>query len=1668
MSTSTTSRPMSRLSTRRGVTARRKRRAVLALLALLLAVGGSLTFAGLASAAPQTVIDQGGEDDLTGQKDLNSLTVDYGLPGATSVGLSWNWDDTATSGANTRDACSLFDTDNDGFANYAFCLTVNDDTTVSTARLYSCDADSRADRCGGPTGDTSFTSTGTASVVAGSDPFKGSPTHQDGNDCDANPACNSDDAVAVTSVQLADFGGATATLLNVCSYPSQEPNSDPSDCVFVPDAGFIRIVKDATPNTTATFSFTLDGVSAFSTNGDGTSALLPVSSSTNHAVAETAATGWELSTASCLKADGTTTTGTLSGTTISGIDPNPGEVVTCTFNNIQSTGTLTLVKTVDNLGETGAGYKGVSDFPLTIDGNSTTSGTAVTVTAGNHTIAETAQAGYTVGTWSCTDGTTGTAGSVSATVSISGGENVTCTITNTLIAAPALSLVKTASPTSYDSVGDVISYSYLVTNTGNVTLAGPVTVADDKATVTCPAGGLAPGGSMTCTASYTITQADLDSGSVKNTAKASANGTNSNEDDETVTAVQSRALSLVKTASPTTYDSVGDLISYSYLVTNTGNVSLAGPVTVADDKATVTCPAGGLAPQASMTCTASYTITQADLDSGSVTNTARASANGINSNEDSETVTAVQNPALSLTKVATEQSFDSVGDVINYTIVARNTGNVTLASVTVTDPKVSGLVCTPANGSSLAPGASMTCSASHTVTQADLDAGSYANTACVNDGAGGAAEACASEDVPAVQSRALSLVKTASPTSYDSVGDLISYSYLVTNTGNVSLAGPVTVADDKATVTCPAGGLAPQASMTCTASYTITQADLDSGSVTNTARASANGINSNEDSETVTAVQNPALSLTKVATEQSFDSVGDVINYTIVARNTGNVTLASVTVTDPKVSGLVCTPANGSSLAPGASMTCSASHTVTQADLDAGSYANTACVNDGAGGAAEACASEDVPADQNPALSLTKVATEQSFDSVGDVINYTIVARNTGNVTLASVTVTDPKVSGLVCTPANGSSLAPGASMTCSASHTVTQADLDAGSYANTACVNDGAGGAAEACASEDVPAVQSRALSLVKTASPTTYDSVGDLISYSYLVTNTGNVSLAGPVTVADDKATVTCPAGGLAPQASMTCTASYTITQADLDSGSVTNTARASANGINSNEDSETVTAVQNPALSLTKVATEQSFDSVGDVINYTIVARNTGNVTLASVTVTDPKVSGLVCTPANGSSLAPGASMTCSASHTVTQADLDAGSYANTACVNDGAGGAAEACASEDVPADQNPALSLTKVATEQSFDSVGDVINYTIVARNTGNVTLASVTVTDPKVSGLVCTPANGSSLAPGASMTCSASHTVTQADLDAGSYANTACVNDGAGGAAEACASEDVPADQNPALSLAKSANPTVYSAVGQVITYTYVITNTGNVTLLGPFTITDNKIATVTCPTGSLAPSATRTCTGTYTIQAGDMSVSSITNTATASTTYNGNTVTSNQAQATIYRQTAQILPTQTTCADYKAGATSYQFLDYNINKGTISSVAPGVFFYYNEITVTAAQVPYTVTVSQTHTSVSPNWPPIPIQDLGQVILWDYATCTKSSAQGPVSYNPSTGQVQFTVTQPGTYVISIKYNPSALQGTPVNRVQGVYPSVTYTFGDGTPQGSAGITVRPKK
>jgi hypothetical protein len=92
----------------------------------------------------------------------------------------------------------------------------------------------------------------------------------------------------------------------------------------------------------------------------------------------------------------------------------------------------------------------------------------------------------------------------------------------------------------------------------------------------------------------------------------------------------------------------------------------------------------------------------------------------------------------------------------------------------------------------------------------------------------------------------------------------------------------------------------------------------------------------------------------------------------------------------------------------------------------------------------------DIAAPAEPHLTLAKAAKPGQFAAAGDVITYTIVLVNDGNVTLANPSVSDPSVSDLKC-DSSPSSFAPEASITCTASHTVTSEDLAAGHVTNIA-----------------------------------------------------------------------------------------------------------------------------------------------------------------------------------------------------------------------------------------------------------------------------------------------------------------------------------------------------------------------------------------------------------------------------------------------------------------------------------------------------------------------------------------------------------------------------------------------------------------------------------------
>jgi uncharacterized repeat protein (TIGR01451 family) len=85
----------------------------------------------------------------------------------------------------------------------------------------------------------------------------------------------------------------------------------------------------------------------------------------------------------------------------------------------------------------------------------------------------------------------------------------------------------------------------------------------------------------------------------------------------------------------------------------------------------------------------------------------------------------------------------------------------------------------------------------------------------------------------------------------------------------------------------------------------------------------------------------------------------------------------------------------------------------------------------------------------SPDLSIVKTVT--SVDSagdgianaVGDIIEYQIVVTNTGNQTLTGVTVVDPLLGTLSCTPVQPATLALGESITCTGSYAITQSDID-------------------------------------------------------------------------------------------------------------------------------------------------------------------------------------------------------------------------------------------------------------------------------------------------------------------------------------------------------------------------------------------------------------------------------------------------------------------------------------------------------------------------------------------------------------------------------------------------------------------------------------------------
>ncbi|MFM6965790.1 MAG: beta strand repeat-containing protein [Rhodoluna sp.] len=968
-------------------------------------------------------------------------------------------------------------------------------------------------------------------------------------------------------------------------------------------------------------------------------------------------------------------------------------------------------------------------------------------------------------------------------------------------------------------------YCYSVTNNASAS-ATNVTLKDNNATPTDPSDDFFVtltdgstsnttwptllGGGATLTGTATVSYGSA--GVYTNIATAAATGAVSVTASAKLTLGAAPAMSIVKTQTSANPTAAGNVVTYSIVVTNTGAVTLPS-VDVTDANATITSctPTGtavtngfaflNVAVNAVITCSASHTTTSTDISNGKINNIAIATATkpaGGTFAVQSSVVTTPSLPELTVTKAKTSTSPRMVGDVVTYSVTIQNTGNISLAGVTISDDTADILGCTPARPATLAVGASMVCQVAHTVDSTDFGRLYVENTAqAISTTLYPAGSPLAGQAVTGTSNTVhtdllitpvISIVKTEASVVTVGSTTTINYSLAITNSGAADFV-TFDVTDNNATPgTCDSGLLSTGAhvwhlsalaigqTITCLASHVVQPADVTAGTYTNTATAvgttntGATASASSNSVSTITAF--PELTLVKTQTSGAANAAGDVITYSIVATNTGNVALANVVVTDPNGTGLSCSPsASVTTLAVGAAITCSATHQVSPSDVTAGSYLNTAYATSttiepstGLSIAEESPVTTIITpaatptASSHPSLNVVKVVTGATPSKVGDVISYTITVTNTGDIALASVKLADANATLGACSVTLPGALAVAASFTCAATHVVTDADFKAGRVDNVAVASSSTGSLSVSSNLATVPLTPAPSLKIVKSLDGSAPETLGQAIVYKIVVTNTGNVTLT-EVKVADTNAVLgacspIAPAS-LAPNASMTCRATHIITVQDMLAGKVDNIATVTASSVSGSTSgssngaldgtSEIVTVPLTPgpkiAISKKQVGTLPS--AIGGFIYYSIVVTNIGNIPLHAVTITDENAVITSCSVVNPVAiLEVGESYSCSAKHQLTDADVLAGKVINIAGVVSKENATASSSSGSSSGGSSNSAPGSVNVSSNQVLTVIRvQSARYrgAVVSRpNGGTVTLGAAVLKNPKLTTLAFT------------------------------------------------------------------------------------------------------------------------------------------------------------------------------------------------------------------------------------------------------------------------------------------------------------------------------------------
>ena len=526
----------------------------------------------------------------------------------------------------------------------------------------------------------------------------------------------------------------------------------------------------------------------------------------------------------------------------------------------------------------------------------------------------------------------------------------------------------------------------------------------------------------------------------------------------------------------------GDVITFTITVKNiydeAKTITLEEQEGVTLDKTTFE----NVKPGKEITATATYKVTEADIVNGTFTNNVKATFSGVDKEyTGTDTVDKFEEsrPHMTITKVTKDAGKNHIyklGETINYVITVENDGNLTLTNVKIEDALTGNAGENAWTIDTFAPGEKQTFETSYVVTEADVIAGKVVNNAT------GEAEnpdpkkeetpvtPGEKEDPVETPNPGLTVIKTSDKTGEVKLGDKITYTITVTNNGNVTISG-VKLEDSLTGDDWTLGNIKPGETVTKKTTYTVTEKDIIAGKVENHATATGKEPGgkdiTGEGEKTVTTEEsNPQITVTKETTSTPKNgktyALGEKITYKITAKNTGNLTLTDVTVSDELTgnTGDKAFKIDGN-FKPGEEATFEASYTVKESDLgktvvnEATAAGKTTDPKNPEPGVTPGT-TEDPVDQKNPAMTITKKVTDKKEEyQIGDTVEYEITVKNTGNTTQNNVLVEDRMnaAGSAVITKVEGAkgtidganvtldTLAPGKEATITAEYTVEKED---------------------------------------------------------------------------------------------------------------------------------------------------------------------------------------------------------------------------------------------------------------------------------------------------------------------------------------------------------------------------------------------------------------------------------------------------------------------------------------------------------------------------------------------------------------------------------------------------------------------------------------------------